>query len=570
MIFKSVFGKLLLFVISFIILFCTSLYAQSAVERATSEVDRLGQEDVEKLLRKPDLDKKAPPAVIEKEAPPEGETKFFIKNIELLGCESFSPASFKYLTDHYSNREVTLTELNHLAERLEKEYLRRGLVAAAYIPPQDIVNETVKVQVVEARMGKLEIQPHKFFVNSRLRYYWSTNPGEKLKYSKISKSLQVMSRNPDREVKSILRAGEKADTTDVVLTAETKFPIHVFYTFDNDGVVTSGKDRFNFGIRDNNLLGLDDILLAGYTYGTHFRGKYFYHSVPITPKSTFLTYGYSDSHSVPKKDFSAFGISSDAETATFSLHQEFYNTEAYVGEVFVGFDAKDKVIHVPAGLLNKDRQRIFNLGGNYIYRGNNSVTSFTTQFYRGLSGFGASAKDNPFSSRGGQVRPIFSRLNFELSHARLLPWNLRLNLKYRTQYAFDPLAPQEEFNLGGMDSVRGYPPSDFLADNSRVANLEVLIPAFFIPASWKIPYLKDNLRKETNIVTFFDYGHGDRLGTMFNNEKRKVDYMGVGAGVRFSFTDQTSVRLEWAYQLGEKSLTESGKSRFHLAVNFQI
>lgn len=544
-------------------------FSQSAVEKATSEVDRLGNRDIEKLMRRKAL---PPQEQVSEPVKPEVSTEeehFLATKIELVGCETFPPEDFADIVGQYNNREITLSDLNILASEIEREYLKKGVVAAVFVPPQDVKSGVVTLQVVEAKMGKLEILPHKYFVNNRLRYYWDIEPGEILRYDKMSKALQIMSRNPDREVKSILRAGKKPGTTDVILSSEVNFPVHVFATFDNDGTTSTGKSRTGLGVRHNNFLGLDDTLLAGTTSGIHFNGRYIYHSVPISPKNTFLTYGYSTSHSVPKQEFAQYGISSDADATTFSLHQEFYSPEAYLGDIFLGFDAKDKVIRTSNTVYNKDRFRMASVGGSYIYRGQMSNTNFSTQFYRGLHGFGASPKGNPLASRGGQARPEFSKLNFDITHVRALPLDLQANVRYRQQIAFDVLAPQEEFNLGGLDSVRGYPAADFLADNARIANLEITSPAFFIPENWQIPYAEDTLKNQTSLVGFFDYGHGDRKGTMFGGEKRKVDYMGVGAGVRFKLFNQASLRLEWAYQLGEKSITESGKTHFHFAVNFQ-
>ena len=540
-----------------------------SIDRATYEVDRAGREELESLGHKKQVSTQEAEEPQETAVIPEGEKRFFVKEIILDGCESFSPEDFSKAINKYTNREVALSELNVLTSEIEREYLKKGVVAAVLLLPQDTKSETITLQVIEAKMGRLKIQEHKYFNNERLSYYWDIEPGEVLRYDKIGTALQIMGRNPDREVKSILQAGKKPGTTDVILAAETTFPVHAFATFDNDGVTSSGKSRLNYGIRHNNFIGLDDTLLAGYTQGTHFRGKYFYHSVPVSPKNTFLTYGYSDSHSAPKKEYTQYGISSDAVSTTFSLHKEFYSPEAYVGEVLAGFDTNDKVIRTNDGVYNKDRLRVASVGGTYIHRGPGSNTVFSSQFYQGLYGFGASPKDNPFASRNGQAHSGFSKTSLEIDHFRSLPLDLLASIKYRQQISPDPLSPQQEFNLGGMDSVRGYPAADFLADNAQVCNLELISPAFFIPEGWRIPYAEDSIKNQTSLVGFLDYGHGNRNGTMSGGEKKAVNYTGIGAGLRFKLFNQATLRLEWGVNVGDKPITESGKTQFHFAVNFQ-
>lgn len=533
-------------------------------------MDRLNREEIQGKFRGT-----KPPSGITEEIIPEeepqaasDEPKFFIRWIKLIGSETFPPEEFSPMIEKYLKQELTLTDLQVLSREIEREYIKRGVLAAVFVPPQEIRDQTAFLQVVEAKMGRLEIQDHKWFSKNRLKYYWDIEPGEVLRYEKMSHALQVMNKNPDRDVKSILRAGKEQGTTDVILEPKTNFPVHIFSTFDREGTPSTGRARLNSGIRHNNFLGLDDTMIIGYTYGAHFAGKYAYHSVPISPVGTSLTYGYSAIKSVPKKDFAQFGIYSDAENSSVSLHQDFYTKEDYLGELYFGFDAKDKRIRTNSGVFNKDRLRIFNIGGSAILRGSMSNTSVSAEFDRGVEHFGASKKGNPLASRGGNASPIFSKFNFTLQHARALPFDMQTNIKLRRQFTYDILTPQEEFNLGGLDSVRGYPPADFLADNAEIANWEILIPPYFIPPSWRIPYEANTLRKQLQFVAFADYGHGSRKWPSAN-EKKAVDYIGVGGGVRMNVFNQALLRLEWGVPVGTKPLTEEGATRFHFSVDFQ-
>ncbi|MCX5666579.1 MAG: hypothetical protein NT036_06065, partial [Candidatus Omnitrophica bacterium] len=262
--------------------------------RATRESDQFGaekerqvQRDLRKAPRKPAMPK------FEEEKPKPGEQRFYIKTIKLLGCESFPAEDFTPLMEKYENKEIALTELNNLSREISSEYLRRGIIAAVFLPPQEVKDQSVTMQVVEARMGEAQVQKAPFFGKKIIKYYWSIKPGEVLRYDRISKSVQMMNKNPDREVKAALHAGEKPGTTDIILTPKTRFPIHGQYTFDKEGIVTTGKARNGFGIRDNNLLGYDDTLISGISYGTNFNGTYAYHSIPVSSEGASLLYGYS-------------------------------------------------------------------------------------------------------------------------------------------------------------------------------------------------------------------------------------------------------------------------------------
>ena len=561
--------------ISFFGVFVPISYAQPTppppdASRATRESDRFGsatEKRVERELRRVPQ-KPAGPTVEEEKSKP-GEQKFFVKKINLIGCETYLAEDFAPLVEKYENKDETLTELNNLAKEVAGEYLKRGVIAAVFLPPQEVKDQVITMQVVEARMGELEIQKLPHFRKDILRQYWHIKGSEILRYDKISKSLQLMNKNPDREVKASLHAGESAGTTNIILTPKTRFPIHGQYTFDREGIVTTGRERNGFGVRDNNLLGYDDTLITGLSYGKNFVGDYIYHSIPISGYGASMMYGYSYSKSTPKKDFSVYSMKSEAENSTISIHQDIYKKDDYLGEIAGGFDVKDKVTWYERGqgTLNKDNLRVFNINGNFIVRGNNSVTYITPELDQGVNGFGASKKNNPLASRRGAT-PTYTKFSFSAQNRTNLPFDLQQNLRFRTQLASEKLFSQEQFGLGGIDTVRGYPPSDYLADKMLLVNAEMMSPIFLLPKDWKLPYAEKPLKEQLTGVVFFDYGYGEHKG-----ENKPFRLASVGAGIRMSFYDQVFLRLEWGIPLrllGQFPLSEGrSQGRFHISLNIE-
>jgi hemolysin activation/secretion protein len=569
-------------IILFTIFCCSLLYAQPPggevkIDQATREVDRFESEQkdkLEKTLRKPPKGEPTQEKPQKKAPVAEGQ-KIFIKKINLVGCETVSAEEFSKFLAKNENKELTLNDLEVLAKEIEREYLEKGVIAAVFIPPQDIKDNTITLQVVESRMGKLYVQDAKYFSKSRLYRYWKTKEGEHLRYDRMYQNLQMMNRNPDREVRAALRAGEAPKTTDVILTPDTNFPLHFTSSYDKEGTVSTGKSRTGLGLRHNNFLFQDDMLLTGYMFGTDFDGIYAYHSLPISYSGTYLLYGYSHSEAKPKKDYTIFDINSDVTTVSVSLHQDLYHKAKYIGEAFVGFDAKDKTVKLntnpetigsSSDPYNRDRLRIFSIGGTYIKRRFGSTTTISPTFSQGVSAFGASPMDNPLASRG--AKSSFSKFSLSIQHRMLLPLSYQLNFRLKGQVTPHKLTPQEEFGVGGIDSVRGFPASDYLADDAVTTSLEILIPAAFIPKKWILPYEKTSLRDSVTPLIFLDYGFGERHKAL-ETEDRNVGYLSVGPGLRFRLYDQAILRLEWGFPLKGRPITESGHSRFHFAVDFQ-
>lgn len=544
------------------------IYSQAAPEKSTRQDNLLNEkeEQFKRSLTAPSEEARPQVPLPQVPLPAEKETRFFVKKINLEGVKSFPPSSFDSILKDYEGREVSLNDLYLLSRKIEEEYLRRGVIAAVFLPQQRTAENTITLSVVEAKMGKLKIQEETFFKKKQLERYWKIPEGGVLKYDSISQSLQMMNKNPDRKVKLTLKAGEAPETSDVILTQETNFPVHFFSTYDNDGVVATGRSRVNLGIRDNNLLGLDDILLGGYIFGRDFDGKYIYHNLPLGYNGTSLLYGYSYNRSSPSKEFSALRIRSRSREASLSMHQDLFRKGNYFGEAFFGFLASDRNISTDSGVFSNDKLRIFNLGSSFYWNRPDSATVVSPQVFQGVNGFGSTSKNNPLASRG--AKPNFTKGNIDISHRRLIPFNLEANTRLRGQVASTKLPVQEQFTLGGLDTVRGYPAGDYLADNAALLNLEILAPEFFIPEWMRLPYSDKPLKKETSLLAFLDYGLGQVRGRT-DTEKKSVSFLGIGVGFRFMFYNQISLETTWGFAVGHEPLTEGGHSQFRIAINFQ-
>ena len=541
--------------------------AQPSIAQATKEVTRdVRGKAEEKLMAAP----KKPPRIkeeIEAEAEPEGPV-FSVKKIELIGVKTFAPEDFKPLLSKYENRDASVGQLKILCREIERDYLRKGVIAACFLPPQEVKEGLVTIRVIEAKMGKLEIKDHRYFFKDRVAYYWRIKEGEVLRYDKISRSLQFMNKNPDRTVKAALRAGKKPETTDVLLEVATNFPVHFTGTFDREGSVSTGKERKGIGIVHNNLLGLDDTLILGYTGGKFFGGAYGYHRVPITNYGTTVMYGYSQSRAFPKKDYEQFEMSSRSEDYSIFIYQDLYRKDEYKGELSFGFDANNKRVVATQGTLNADRLRIMQTGLTLVDRALSSTTTIKPEFYQGLNFLGARKKSD-YSSR--QAENTFSKAILTASFKQALAKNFQASLKFKGQWASEKLMPQQEMYLGGIDSVRGYPSGDYLADNAFQTNLELLVPAFFIPDWVKVPYGERPIKDEITGVLFFDYGYGEKRGEI-QGEVNKRKLASVGAGVRVRLLNQAILRVEWGFPLeglGQLPVTEFSRSRVHFSVDFQ-
>lgn len=563
----------LLFIFCFIFSFglCQMLLAQVPevdVDRATREVDHSLRERAEEKLT-PALEE--PPEIEEEKAPGEGEgPKFFVKQIDIIGTVSVKPEEFDPIVERYEDKDLTMEDLNILATAIERDYLRRGIIAACFVPPQDIKEGKVILRVVEARMGELQIQEGPFYTEDRIKYYWGIKPGEILRYDVMSKSIQLMNKNPDRDVGATLHAGKEPGTTDVLLDVKTRFPIHFFGSFDREGTVSTGRERTGLGIRHNNFLFIDDTLLVGTTFGRRFQGNYVYHTVPITNFGTGIMYGYSRSTSAPGKELEQFVIKSLSENVSFYINQDIYKKAEYMGDVSIGFDANDKTTVSLAGngTLSRDRLRIIRIKSTLIHRFPGAITYISPELSQGINGFGSRPRNILSSRSSGNT---FTKFNLSIRHKRSLPLNLQLAWNSKLQLASEKLPSQEQFALGGIDSIRGYPSQDYLGDSGFQTSVELMVPAFWIPDFMRLPYDASTLKDATTGILFFDFGYAECRG--HNPGETYMRRMaGAGLGFRMRLYNQAVFRFEWGFpvrNLGNKPITEAEKTRFHVSINWE-
>jgi hemolysin activation/secretion protein len=322
------------------------------------------------------------------------------------------------------------------------------------------------------------------------------------------------------------------------------------------------------GAIHTNALGLDDTFVAGSSFGKDFAGMYFYHKLPVTGHGTHLLYGYNRSSSFPKKDYQYLDMNSKVESGSVFVYQDIFDRDRYRGYLSFGVEAKDKRVVTNAGAFHTDRDRIMRFGGAFVDQGQGNVTLLTPEYSQGINLFGASRK-SPLSSRNAEN--TFSKFLFTGEFTQLLYGNFRAHLKTSCQLASEKLTPQEEFFLGGINSIRGYPWGDYLADGAFYTNFELLIPAFFLPNWLKVPYGERPLKEEITGLAFFDYGYGCKRGSR-EGEGTARRLAGAGPGVRIRLFNQALLRIEIGFPLDNMANlpeTEFDRWRVHFTVEFE-
>ncbi len=495
-------------------------------------------------------------------AVPDTGPSFVVTKIILEGDVMLEPPEYTPLLEKYEGREIHFSEIQKLINALEQLFRAKGFIAVVLLPPQKMESQEIHLKVVTSRMGKLSVENNRYFMKWRTRSYWKTRPGEVLIYDKIRSSVMDMNENPDRVVKPILKAGAEEGTTDVVLNVEDQFPVHAGASFDNQGVKLTGKDRPGFALRSNNLLGLDDIFLIGTTFGKDFGSLYLYHVIPISNYGTKFIWSFSHAQVNPKKQFSGLGVNSTSETYSLALQQRVIRTDKYSGNVQLGFDFKEKHTLQQSVTTVWDKERVLSLLGTFQSRDRWGGWALGQGVYFGLPTFG-----DGWALASGGGEQSFLKYTYSLTRLTQLPWHTKAIWDLQGQLSPDHLLPQEQMFLGGANSIRGYPESDYGADEALQSRLDYLLPPYGMPATWKMPFDNIPLKDQVNLIGFFDTGYGRVHQPDAVFEQRSDFLMGAGGGFELRFRKYASARLQWGVPLGDKPITEGGRSQLHFTFN---
>jgi len=423
-------------------------------------------------------------------------------------------------------------------------------------------NQEIHLKAVTSRMGDLAIENNRYYSKWRTRAYWKTPKGAVLWYDKIRKDVMDMNENPDRTVKPILRAGAEKGTTDVVLDVQDHLPLHAGYSFDNQGVKLTGKDRQGFTLRNNNMLGLDDTFLIGTTFGDVFGALYLYHVIPISNFGTKFIWSFSHAQVNPHKQFTPYGINGTSETYSLALQQRVIRTDKYSGNVQLGFDFKEKHTTTQSVTTAWDKERVISLTGNLQSRDRWGGWGLGQGFYFGLPTFGDGW---PLASGAGEQS--FFKYTYSLTRVTQLPWRTKAVWDIQGQLTPDSLLPQEQMFLGGARSIRGYPESDYGADQAIQSRFDYILPPYKVPDHWKLPFDNIPLKDQLNAIIFWDTGYGRSHDPSANSESKGDFLMGIGGGFELRFRSNISGRLEWGVPVGNDPVTEGGRSQFHFTFN---
>jgi len=524
--------------------------------------------------------------------------RFPIRRFEVTGATLLSPSTIDSTLAPYTGTGKRIQDVQEARNALQKAYEKEGLLTVAVtIPQQTIESGVVRLEVVEARLGKVTVENEgvKWFSDQSVRRLTpDLQPGVVLRRDELQQDLEQVNRNPDRQVTPVLEKGEEPATVDLALKVDDRIPLHGSLEINNDHTPGSPRYRAVTMLSYGNLWGLEHEATVSYQFapdGFHevqIESGSYRAPMPWSEKQQLFFYVVNSNSSntvVTAPGIGLTGKGLNGGLRYIASLPQLPGIEAYTHGVTLGVDRK-KIENFTTAGTESIKTPITYLPFDLQYAGNllldQSLTSASVEFDFNRAGLvhGGSSEDFFINRPAKGVDGNYEIWKFGLQHTLRLsallktlarsrfvdlskpenpfPRDWTLYVDARGQYATQPLISSEQCSGGGVDSVRGYLDGEIFGDQCWNAQFELRTPYF---SGWLGGYLDEQIQ----LVAFYDAAQMITLQPG-KDQPRKQDLQGFGLGFRASLFRHLSAEVFAGYPR-DSTVNSHDHIRYHFRVN---
>jgi hemolysin activation/secretion protein len=400
-------------------------------------------------------------SVVTESALPKGEKKIFVTRITISKSQLLSNDSLAVLAQSYQGRELSFAQLNELVEKVNVMYKQAGqLTAKAYLPAQKISKGEIEIRLVEGLVGAVVLEGNRYTRGAFILNQLSLQKGQVADLKKLERELFLFNRKNDIALKAVLRPGEAPATTDYLLKTYEPPRVETLLYMDNAGRDETGKERYGAVVTARSLLGIRDVLTLGGLLTDGTQNGFLSYNMPLTKWGTRLGGSYDQSYTqVRFGNMKSLHVTGKSRDIGISLTQPILVEAQYGLNLFSGYNAKTSSTAYDKFTVLASKTRDISYGVDYSSFGDKLSWEMRNCFVNGTKSFKG---DSEFFKYNNTLNAFY-----RLSDVASLM--LRTNMQY-SDTSFIPSS--EQFQVGGVATVRGYPEGHLMGDNGYFASLE--------------------------------------------------------------------------------------------------
>lgn len=451
---------------------------------------------------------------------------------------------------------------------LEKAYQKAGFLSVYVdIPEQKVEDGVVRLLVTEGKVERVRVTGNRYFSrNQILAGVPSVQEGNVPDFQRLQAELNTLARTPDRTVTPILKPGTAPGTLDVDLEVKDQLPLHGEIELNNRQTPNTDPLRLQAALRYDNL------------WQRQHSVSLFYQTAPQeTSNLRVISASYALPIGTQGDTLAFYGVKSDSNVAAIGATDVIGKgyivgvrgvlplrpVGKYMHSATLGLDYKDfddtvilgaDTFETPVNYapLSADYSASFPLGKT----ANNATLSLNTA-PRGLFG----NNDEEFEGKRVNARASYVYLRGNWSTDVPLNPRTALQFKFQGQLADQALISNEQFCIGGLETVRGYLECEALGDDALVGGIQL---------TRLLPFSRETGKIDR--MTLVAYLEGGMVWVIDPLPEQIADFglYSIGVGVRAQAYTHFQAALDVALPLATGPYTDRYDPRvlFRLAAQF--
>jgi len=537
---------------------CLAGYAGAAQAQADAEIEM-------------EVEAQAQPAANPSGPSTQQPSQFDLLELRLKGSTLLDKKQLERTIYPFLGPKRSIDNVEAARAAIEELYRVKGYQTVSVdIPEQDVKNGVVYLQVVEGKISKLRVKDSRYFDQGAIKAKVpELAEGNVPNLPKMQAQLTALAgESQDRAVVPVLRAGETPGTMEVDLKVKDELPLHGKVEVNSHNSANTSRLRTLVSMRYDNLW--QKMHSASFMYQTSpenpdevevIVGSYV---MPVFDSDKKLAlYAVSSSSTSQIASAGALSVIGSGDIYGARLITPLKSWQDYNHSVTIGFDYKD--FKEDLALIGADSLKtpISYLPFMAQYSGNvqdqESQLSFNVGVNFAIRGLGSN--EQQFADKRFLARSNFIYLTGGIDYRHDLPWGMEVAGRVNGQISDSPLISNEQFSMGGFQSVRGYLETHALADDGVTASLEWYSPRL-APNDW------DDLDKLRALV-FLDAGKGWVVDALPGNAD-EMALASTGVGLRFEAWRHVQGEFDFAIPLLEQGNVRVGENRvdFKLVTQF--
>jgi hemolysin activation/secretion protein len=498
---------------------------------------------------------------------------FDVLEFRVLGNSALPAITIERTVYPFLGENKTIADVGSARQALERAYRDAGYgTVYVDIPEQDVNEGVVRLRATEGRIDRVRVTGARYFSNGAIREKVpALASGAVPNLPAVQEELQALNaRTPDRNVTPILKAGRTPGSVDVELKVVDELPLHGSVQMDDRYTADTSRLRASVTLSYDNLFQRQQSLSLQYQTSPQ----------DTSDVSALVgTYIYKP-ESMPSTTFAAYAVDSDTDIATLNPtgqgslsvlgNGRIYGLRAihslepgvsYYHNVTFGLDYKDFLENLSGEGGDAITTPISYLLPSVTYGGtkrtDNTMTNFSVGANFALRGVASDSENFANKRFKGRANAFYVRASAQ--HLRQLPWTMQFFTRLGGQFTQDPLVSNEQFNIGGVDTVRGYLEASELGDYGASGTVELRTDA--LARAFKMS------PGATYLFAFYDAGIVAILDPL-KDQKSTANLASWGFGWRINSWHGLDLALDWARAIDDAGTVEAGDSRLHFLVKY--